>query len=113
MDLLNSGGISPIESSLMRTLFPMTHDYLTVEVLDHMLTASVSGDIDAWEGSWRKQAASGLFGVPLNSFEDLLVAASGAEPAGPGRPKGPGTIQVATPYLTGSQALELRTLERS
>ncbi len=113
IDLLNSGGITPLESALMRTLFPQTHDYLVIEVMDRVLEASADGTIDEWEGGWRKAALSGLLGVPVASFSDVMSYQTGMEEKTAGRPKGPGSVQVAQYNLTDNQNLEANTLDLS
>lgn len=111
--LLNSGAITPIESQLMRTLFPQTHDYLIVEVMDKVLDAVVSGKTDDWEGSWRKTALSGLLGVQVASFRDVMTWQTGMEEKTAGRPKGPGSVQIAGMNLTDSQKIDTKTLDLS
>lgn len=113
IDLLNSGSITPIESAIMRTLFPQTHDYLVIEVMDKVLDATVSGKIYEWEGSWRKAALSGLLGVPIMSFSDVAQFQTGMAEKTAGRPKGPGAIQIAQTNLTTNEAQETRTLDQS
>lgn len=112
-DLLNSGAITPIESALMRTLFPMTHDYLLIEVLDRVMAAAVDDKLADWEGSWRKPALSGFLGVPLTTFEDTMQMQTGMAEKTAGRPKGAGSLQMAQINQTGNQAMEARTIDRS
>ncbi len=109
--LLNSGAITPIESALMRTLFPQTHDYLIVEVMDKTMDALLDGKADEWEGSWRKTALSGLLGVPVTSFQDVMTWQTGMEDKTAGRPKGPGSVQVASMNLTDNQKIDTKTLD--
>ncbi len=111
--LLNSGAITPIESALMRTLFPQTHDYLLVEVMDKVLDAVVAGKADEWEGSWRKTALSGFLGVPVTSFRDVMTWQTGMEDKTAGRPKGPGSVQIASMNLTDNQKIDTKTLDLS
>jgi hypothetical protein len=113
VDLLNSGGITPIESALMRTLFPQTHDYLVIEVMDQVLDAVVDGDIAQWEGGWRKPALSGLLGVPVMDFQSVMQMQTGMEEKTAGRPKGPGSLQVAGFNQTDSQKLDATTIDQS
>lgn len=113
VELLNSGAITPIESALMRTLFPQTHDYLIIEIMDRVLDATVDGTIDEWEGGWRKSALSGLLGVPVASFTDVLQYQTGMQEKTAGRPKGPGAVQVAGFNLTDNQKLETDTIDQS
>ncbi len=112
-DLLNSGAITPIESALMRTLFPQTHDYLVIEIVDRVVQAIVDKEIDQWEGGWRKPALSGLFGVPVASFSDIMQMQTGMEEKTAGRPKGPGALQVAQFSQTDSQKLDATTIDQS
>lgn len=109
--LLNSGAITPIESALMRTLFPQTHDYLLVEVMDRVLDAVVAGKTDDWEGGWRKQALSGLLGIPVASFQDVMTWQTGMEEKTAGRPKDPDAVQVAQMNLTDNQKIDTKTLD--
>lgn len=113
VDLLNSGAITPLESALMRTLFPQTHDYLVIEVMDQVLEATVSGKIYEWEGSWRKSALSGLLGIPVASFSDVAGFQTGMAEKTAGRPKGPGAIQIANMNLSTNERMETRTLDKS
>ncbi len=112
-DLLNSGGITPLESELMRTLFPETHDYLLVELLDRITTAVADGKTESWDGSWRAPALAAFTGVPVASFQDVMQMQTGMAQKTAGRPKGAGSLQVAKLSLTGAQAIEARTLDRS
>lgn len=113
IDLLNSGAITSVESSLMRTLFPETHDYLIVEVMDKVLDASVEGKVETWEGTWRKQALSGLLGVPVMSFTDVLQYQTGMEEKTAGRPKQQGAVQIAQMDFTSNQAMDTRTVDKT
>lgn len=113
VSLLNSGSITPIESTLMRTIFPQTHDFLIVEVMDHVLDATVSGDIEEWEGSWRKPALSGLLGVPVDNFQDVMQAQTGLQEKTAGRPKQAGALQTAQLNLTTNQAIDTKTVDQS
>lgn len=112
-DLLNSGAITPVESAIMRTLFPQTHDYLLVEVMDKVLDAVVSGDSESWEGSWRKPALSGLLGVPVMNFSDVMGYQSGVEEKTAGRPKQAGSVQIANVNLTDNQKIDTKTVDQS
>ena len=113
IDLLNAGAITPIESALMRTLFPETHDYLLVEVMDKVMDAAVAGDMQEWEGSWRKPALSGFLGVPVTNFQDVMQNQTGFQEKTAGRPKEPGSVQVASSNLTDNQKLDTKTLDLS
>lgn len=113
VELLNSGAITPIESALMRTLFPETHDYLIVEIMDKVLDATVDGSIDDWEGGWRKSALSGLLGVSVSSFQDVMQYQTGMQDKTAGRPKGPGAVQVAGFNLTDNQKLDTDTIDKT
>lgn len=113
VDLLNAGAITPLESELMRTLFPQTHDYLLIEVMDKMLEAAVDGSISSWEGGWRKQALSGFLNVPIASFTDIMQFQTGMQQKTAGRPKGPGAVQMAQMNLTNNQKVDTRTLDLS
>lgn len=112
-DLLNSGAITPVESALMRTLFPMTHDYLVIEVMGQVLEAVVDGRADTWEGSWRKPALAGLLGVPIMNFSDVMGYQTGMAEKTAGRPKGPGAIQIANFNLTDNQKIDTKTVDQS
>lgn len=113
IDLLNSGSITPIESALMRTLFPQTHDYLVIEVMDKVLDAAVRGKAETWEGTWRKQALSGLLGVPVMNFQDVMQYQTGMEEKTAGRPKSGNAVQIAKMDLSSNQAIETRTLDQT
>jgi hypothetical protein len=113
VDLLNSGSITPLESALMRTLFPQTHDYLIVEVMDKVLDAVVTGKADAWEGSWRKPALSGLLGVPIMNFSDVMGYQTGHEEKTAGRPKQANAVQIANVNLTDNQKIDTKTVDQS
>lgn len=113
VDLLNCGAITPVESALMRTLFPQTHDYLVIEVMDQVLEAVTSGKAEIWEGSWRKAALSGLLGVPIMNFSDVMGYQTGMEEKTAGRPKGPGAVQLAGANLTDNQKINTKTLDLS
>lgn len=113
IDLLNSGAITPIESGLMRTLFPMTNDYLVIEVMDKVMEAALNKKVESWEGTWRKNALSGLLGIPIMSFSDVMTYQTGMQEKTAGRPKGPGAVQIAKMDLTENQAIQTNTLDRS
>lgn len=113
VDLLNSGSITPIESALMRTLFPQTHDYLVIEVMDKVLDAVIQGGTENWEGSWRKPALSGLLGVPIMNFSDVMGYQTGHEEKTAGRPKGAGAVQIANVNLTDNQKIDTKTVDQS
>jgi len=113
VDLLNSGAITPIESGIMRLLFPETNDYLVIEVIEKVMDASLNGKIKTWEGSWRKPALSGLLGVPVMNFSDVMGYQTGVQEKTAGRPKGPGAIQIAKLDLTENQAVQTNTIDRS
>lgn len=113
VDLLNSGSITPIESALLRTLFPQTHDYLVIEVMDKVLDAAIDGSVETWEGTWRKPALSGLLGIPIMNFSDIGALQSGFAEKTVGRPKGPGAIQMAGVNLSENDRMEAKTLDKS
>ena len=113
IDLLNAGAINPIDSAIMRTLFPETNDYLVIEVMGKVLEAAVDGKMQEWEGSWRKAALSGLLGVPVTTFSDVMQAQTGFAEKTAGRPKGPGAVQIASANLTDSQKLDTNTVDLS
>lgn len=113
VDLLNSGSITPLESTLMRTLFPETHDYLIVEVMDRVLDAVVAKETESWEGSWRKPALSGLLGVPVANFQDVMGYQTGMAEKTAGRPKEGGAVQIASVNLTDNQKIDTKTVDQS
>jgi hypothetical protein len=108
-----AGGITPLESAVMRTLFPMAHDYFIIAVMDELITAAVNKELDEWEGGWQKPSISALLGVPVTSFSDVLQNQTGMAEKGVGRPKGPGSVQLAQLDLTTSQKVDTKTLDLS
>ena len=112
-DVFLAGGITPLESAVMRTLFPMAHDYFVIAVMDQLITAAVNKELDSWEGGWQKPAISALLGVPVTSFSDVLQNQTGMAEKSVGRPKGPGSVQLAQLDLTTSQKVDTKTLDLS
>lgn len=108
-----AGGITPLESAVMRTLFPMAHDYFVIAVMDQLINAAVNKELDSWEGGWQKPAISALLGVPVTSFSDVLQNQTGMAEKGVGRPKEPGSVQLAQLDLTTSQKIDTKTLDLS
>ncbi len=112
-DLFLAGAITPIESQLMRTLFPGAHDFFVTLVIDQVLDAAVTDRLADWEGGWQKPAISALLGIPIDTFGDVMGWQSGMNEKEAGRPKGAGSLQLARINQTENQAADFKTVDQS
>lgn len=111
--LFTAGAITPIESQLMRTLFPEAHDFFVILVMDQLVQAVADGKADDWSGGWQNNAMSNLLGVPIASFEDVMNWQTGMAEKTAGRPKSNSSIQLAKFNLTDNQKIDTNTLDLS
>lgn len=111
--LFTAGAITPLESQLMRTLFPEAHDFFVILVMDQLVQAVADGKADDWSGGWQNNAMSNLLGVPITSFEDVMNWQTGMAEKTAGRPKSSSSIQLAKMNLTDNQKIDTETQDFS
>lgn len=109
--LFTAGAITPIESALMRTLFPEAHDFFVILVMDEVVKKVASGDSDTWSGGWQNPAISALLGIPITSLADAMTWQTSYAEKTAGRPKSSSSVQLAQANLTDNQKIDVKTLD--
>ena len=110
-ELFTSSAITPIESKLMRTLFPAAHDYFVTQVMMEVVDKVVAEETADWSGGWQNPAISALLGIPIATLADTMTWQTGHAEKTAGRPKGTGSVQLAQYNLTDNQKIDTKTMD--
>jgi hypothetical protein len=103
-DLLDAGCITPPEASVMRDIFPEFTMAVAVAYIKAAIDYLYKNQYSALSG-WQMAGLSALAGVPVTSFQDVMLWQSNYEPMGPGRPPGSKAPNLAQNEASDMQAL--------
>lgn len=103
-ELLSAGCITPVEAQAVRELYPEVCLEITTRYIMAAIDYLQKTPFGALSG-WQLAGLSALAGVPITSFQDVMLWQTNYEPTGPGRPSGSKAPNLAKNEATDMQAL--------
>lgn len=99
LKMMNAGAFSMVENLCLRTLFPDVHSAIMVHYMEAMVDYATSAE-DPYVQSWKLASLSGLTGMPVVSFSDIMHYQTGFDEQKPGQPPNPGSLKIAAAEAT-------------
>jgi hypothetical protein len=103
-DMLDAGCLAPSEAMAMRDVFPEFTMAIAIEYLRESVDYLYKNEFKSLSG-WQLAGLSALAGVPMTSFQDVMLWQTNYEPMGPGRPPGSKAPDFAKGEVSDMQAL--------
>lgn len=105
LKMMNAGAFSMVENLCLRTLFPDVHTAIVLGYLNALIDHAQETK-EAYTASWKLSSLSGLTGMPITSYQDVMGYQTGFEEKEAGQPMKPGTIKIASANATDTQKIE-------